>query len=213
MPLILKKNIDDLATIAVWDINEPLSYFQAALRLDEEELDRLEMMKPFRKREWLTSRFLVNEICPSEQRLRIYKNEPGKPTLEDDSAFISISHSKDRIAVIKSKVLVGIDIQEEDPRMPSLYKRFMSESEQDMMDMNNQNSAYHIFWGAKECMYKAYGKKQLDFKENMGVYPFKYYQTNLELSGWVKKNDIHQQYRIYTEKLNEYYLNYAILIN
>jgi hypothetical protein len=47
----------------------------------------------------------------------------------------------------------------------------------------------------------------------MHVYPFKYFRKDLELKGWVKKEDAFQKYNIYTDLIDDFYLVYAMRVN
>ena len=92
-----------------------------------------------------------------------------------------------------------------------IQHKFISTEEDIRLDQGNLDASYHIFWGAKECMYKAYGKREIKFREHMHLYPFQYFRPQLEIKGWLRKNNIHQDYAIYTDKIDDYYLVYSIL--
>ncbi|NNE26323.1 MAG: 4'-phosphopantetheinyl transferase superfamily protein [Saprospiraceae bacterium] len=211
MPLIFHKDIQHNTSIGVWHIEEAPQFFIQALQLDEKEEAYLETMKSHRRKEWLTSRYLADKLCGGNCRIKIIKDTLGKPSLEDKTHHISISHSRDRVAVIRSDVPVGIDIQHEEQKIVRIHQKFIHTDEIARIDASALIPSYHIFWGAKESMYKAYGKRELDFRQHMHLYPFKYYQSNLELSGWVRKEDIAQDYQIFTDKLDKYYLSYCLL--
>jgi len=211
MPLIFEKKIEDHTIIAVWQSIEPLSFFLDHLNLSESEIQTLSLMKDIRQKEWLTSRYLIHQISDSEVRIPVDKDYCGKPLLKDQHQHISISHSRDHIAIAYSTHCIGIDIQHQEQKIVRIKNKFISDNELMKIDDNHLIDSYHIFWGAKECMYKAYGKKELDFKKHMHLFPFKYYQSKLELKGWVDKDDIHQDYDIITDRLGDYYLVLGIL--
>jgi len=212
MPLIFENKIENHTRIAVWQSDEEESFFLKALNLGTEEIDFLHSMKPHRQREWLTSRYLVHLMTNSEARIPIDKDYCGKPSLKNRQQHISLSHSRNHVAVAYSMHCVGIDIQHHEEKIVRIKDKFISAKELEKVDRENLIDAYHIFWGAKECMYKAYGKKELDFRKHMHLYPFKCYQENLELKGWVRKKEIIQDYDIMAKKLEDYYLVYAQLI-
>ena len=213
MPLIFNKDIQHNTSVGVWHINESPEFFIQALQLDENEQAYLDTMKSHRRKEWLTSRYLADQLCGGACRIKIIKDDHGKPNLEDKTHHISISHSRDRVAVIRSDVPVGIDIQHEEEKIVRIHQKFIHPEEINRIDQNAIIPSYHIFWGAKESMYKAYGKRALDFRQHMHIYPFKYYQSNLELSGWVRKESVSQDYTIFTDKLDAYYLSFCLLKN
>lgn len=211
MPLIFEKYdpAHDLK-IAVWENTEQEEKLLSHLRPNKDQKDYLDTMKDFRRQEWLCSRVLLNSLLDTK-KYRLYKDNFGKPFLENSPYFISLSHSRNRAAAIIGKTLVGIDIQHEEEKISRIYSKFISNDELAQLDKNNSTTAYHIFWGAKESMYKAYGKKSLDFRKHMHLYGFRCYTDKLQLKGFVKKNDVFQEYNIFTDKIDNYYLNYAAL--
>ncbi len=211
MPLIFQKYLEQHdCHIAVWQKSEEDCFFMNSMVLSESEKKAIELMNPHRKQEWLCSRFLLKHLL-SGKEFNLYKDGFGKPFLENSNYFISLSHSNNRAAAIVSKHLVGIDIQKEEKKISKLYPKFISQTEIQAIDDKHYFESYHIFWGGKEAMYKAYGKKSLDFKKHMHVFSFKYYQEELELSGFVDINEQHQSYNIFTHKLDNYFLVYAVI--
>lgn len=213
MPLIYKNQIDQNTIAGVWDVSEDTDFFVDNLGLSEAETDSLHAMKPHRVIEWLSSRYLCHILSGCEKRHHIIKDECGKPFLNNHEAHISISHSKNRCAAIISDKLVGIDVQKYEEKISRIQHKFISDNERLHLDQEQSHEAYHIFWGSKECMYKAYGLRELDFKKHMYLYPFKIFQNKLELKGWVRKNDIEQNYNIFVDKLSDFFLIYSILEN
>jgi len=211
MPLIYDKPINSKTRIGIWEATEDEDFFISSLGLADEEVRKIEDMRPHRRKEWLSSRMLCHKLSGCKKRAHVIKDENGKPSLHDHTDHISISHSHNRAAVIISDTLVGIDVQKHEEKIVRIQHKFISDLERDKLDRSRLLDAYHIFWGAKECMYKAYGKKELDFKKHMHLYPFKIFQNQLELKGWVKKDDVNQSYTVHTDKLDNYYLTYSIL--
>jgi len=210
MPLIFHKYHEPSGSvIAVWEHKESESELIEMLDPDMDEVRHISGMKPFRRQEWLCSRLLIRHLLP-EEPYRLFKDALGKPFLENSPYFLSLSHSCGRAAVIIGPGLVGIDIQRKEDKITRLYPKFISDSERKMLDENHLPESCHIFWGAKEAMYKAYGKKSLDFRKHMHLYAFKYFRTDLELSGFVHKNETRQDYDIFTHLLDDFYLVYAI---
>ncbi|MCF6352453.1 MAG: 4'-phosphopantetheinyl transferase superfamily protein, partial [Cyclobacteriaceae bacterium] len=79
---------------------------------------------------------------------------------------ISISHAKPYVAVLVHKSNpCGVDIEEKKEKLIRLAPKFLT---QDELDQTNQNiNALALAWGAKEAVYKFYGRKRLIFKENI----------------------------------------------
>ena len=213
MPLIFNNKIDLFNThVAVWENTESNDFFVNKLNLDNDELEMVSSYVEHRQKEWLCSRYLVKMML-NNHNCEITKDDYGKPSVLNNHCHISISHSKNRAAAIISDTSVGIDIQRHESKINRIHKKFISVQEIDHLDKDHLESSYHIFWGAKESMYKAWGKKELEFKRHMHVFPFKYFRKDLELKGWVKKNEEHQIFDIFTDLIDDYFLVYAIRTN
>jgi phosphopantetheinyl transferase len=211
MPLIFEKIHEDSGSkIAVWEKTESDEELLACLELDSNQKARLEEVRASRKREWLCSRMLIDQLFPDKD-YKLFKDSFGKPFIVNSNYFISLSHTDNKAAAIVSKKIVGIDIQNDVKKIDRIYPKFISQLELGAIDEEHRHESYQIFWSAKEAMYKAYGKKKLEFRKHMHLYAFKYYQDNLQLCGWVHKNETKQDYCIFTEKIQDCYLVYAIL--
>ncbi len=211
MPLIDTIIIDHNTRIGIWENTESDYYFLNALKLNEQEKARYSEMKLHRQREWLSSRYLLHVLTGEATRSMVIKDSDGKPALEGSTQHISISHSKNRVAVLISDRRCGIDIQQEQDKINRIQHKFITDHEHEAIESHNSSNYYHIFWGAKESMYKAYGLRELDFKKHLYLYPFKYFQDKIECVGWVRKDGIEQDYTIYTDKYDDYFLVYCLL--
>jgi len=211
MPLIFHKTVDDQTTLAVWQVQETNDYFLAELKLTAEEKEAYDLMKKHRQREWLSSRYLVHVLRGDKNRLPISKTEHGEPFIANQDQFLSISHSKAYTAAILSDKKVGIDIQMPEPKINKIAPKFVSHSEMKRIPREHQLDYYHILWGAKESMYKAYALKQLDFRGHMHVYPFIYSDGPIEFKGQIEKYNLEQAYNLYMQKVEAAYLVYSIL--
>ncbi len=212
MPILLHDNIDELTSIAVWKVDEPEEFFLDGLSLNHEEKELLDGLNSRRKMEWLSSRYLIKKLYSDEGAyINLLKDEYGKPYIENSPKFVSLSHSHNMVAAIISDVLVGIDIQKEVSKISRIQHKFISEQESARIDQGNLTYAYHVFWGAKESMYKAYGKKEVDFKKHMYLYPFKCFDDRLELKSFLQKDNIRQEYNVFAQRINDFYLVYTII--
>jgi len=70
----------------------------------------------------------------------------------------------------------------------------------------------HLYWGAKECLYKSYGKRKLDFKTNILIDPFELQSDRGTFTGVVKKDDFLARYQLHFQRYDEYVLVYSIQI-
>lgn len=125
-----------------------------------------------RKKEFLGLRVALKH-CLKGQEKQIGYTEKGKPVLADNSSKISFSHCKGWVAVITHPVLeVGIDIENPNEKLKTLYKRFLCEEElQDYL--KDENFDYlRIIWSAKEALFKIIGDEAVNFARQLQILPF-----------------------------------------
>ena len=100
---IVKKYTENNCQIATWELNESLTeLLKIGARFDSSNFKTEK-----RKKEFLVSRLLLNELEPNQQ---ISYNSNGAPEISNGK-YISISHSKNLVAIIISDKKVGLDIE------------------------------------------------------------------------------------------------------
>lgn len=206
MPLKIYHTIEPEGEIGIWNILESEDYFLSKLDLTKVEFEYFSKIKGRRRTEWLAVRYLLHFMSGRETRGAIIKDEYGKPHLKNSEWHISISHSQNKAAVIASPKLVGIDIQNFVPRIDRIAHKFMSPIELSSLSENFHLEHLHIYWGAKEALYKAYGKKELEFKEHLRLAPFEFFDQKGKTSGRVKKGDYYKEFEVHFDKVDSYYL-------
>lgn len=211
MPLLLDKTIEKNTRLALWKTEEASHFFSDALQLTKKEVAEIELMRPHRKKEWLSSRFLLDYIASDRVRKQIVKSDLGKPSRKNCNIYISISHSKELTAVIQSDKKVGIDIQKKEDKISRISHKFISSSENSRIPKKKRKDYYHVFWGAKECMYKAYGLRELEFREHMHIYPFVGNNDGFSIKGYVQKENVFQDYDLQVEIIENAFLVYCKL--
>ncbi len=209
MALIFHKYIKPEGELGIWKIQEEESFFYAKLDLSEKEKKHLDTIKGHLKIEWLASRYLLHKMSGRETRGQLVKDEYGKPTLEHSEYHISLSHSSQLAAVAAGPAIVGIDIQKIVEKMQRIAPKFMNQNEFASLG-KNQLLQMHVYWGAKECLYKSYGKRKLDFKKHILIDPFRMEREYGIISGKVVKDDFYQSYEIVYQKIEDYLLVYSI---
>jgi len=184
MPLYKKENIEHIGTFSIWKLTESEKELLQLRPLSEEEKDCFFPLKNSkRKKEWLTIRILLEELVGKDFLLNYLPN--GKPVLLKPKMFLSISHSKDFVAVFVSKNKeIGIDIEKNKENINLLKNKFLLPEE---INTVNNNQLLHIYWGAKESMYKMYSFCSPLFTEHLSVY-FIDYQKGTAI-GKIKKED------------------------
>ncbi len=96
----------------------------------------------------------------------------------------------------------GVDVQVYSDTARRIGDRFLTPSDLDIvLRSSNPLHYYHLFWGAKECIYKAYGKRKLGFREHIFISEIDPRQGTA--LGEIKYEGIHLYYDIYFKLLPE----------
>jgi phosphopantetheinyl transferase len=183
------------AKVLVWELTENIDELRSKLYLSDNELNEFgKLVSDKRKLEYLGVRVALMELIG--RKVEIEYDNFGKPFLADKKFQISISHSKNWIAVmIHSTRQVGVDIEVPTDKILKLYKRFLNDTEQKELTSGDKIKKLLLAWSAKEALYKIIGIEAVDFTNQLHVFPFE-----LRLSG--KFNAEH------SETKKKYELNY-----
>ena len=157
---ILKKIEENNCIIAIWDLQESLE----ELMQQSIDISTPDFNNEKRKKEYLASRLLLKDIAP---KTKITYNEYGAPTLENGE-HISISHSKNLVAIIFSKQKVGLDIEKISEKPLRLASKFISEDEH----QNLTEEKATLIWCVKEAIFKWHEKGNVDFKKDIKIKEF-----------------------------------------
>ena len=109
---------------------------------------------------------MLHLLTREDQRRDCLKDQYGKPFLDGSNQFISFSHSEDLVAVAVSDVPVGIDIQLGVEKIARISHKFVNSEEASFANRDLLTNL-HLIWGAKEAVFKAYGRKEVDFRKHM----------------------------------------------
>ena len=175
MPLLSHTTLAPAGELGVWRTTEPETYFRTRLPLTPDEAAYIDGIPGAgRRKEWLASRYLLHKMSGRAVRGAVYKDKFGKPHLENSKWQISISHTRDRVAVMAHPRRCGVDVQVLVPKIERLAPKFMRPEELASLDPATRLAHLHVYWGAKEALYKAYGRRQLDFRSHIHITPFAY---------------------------------------
>ncbi|MBI1223710.1 MAG: 4'-phosphopantetheinyl transferase superfamily protein [Bacteroidetes bacterium] len=208
MGLLLKKTLENETVVGIWQMDEDPDFFRQKLDLQLVEEQELAKLKGRRRLEWLASRYLVHDMLISlgyEDRVPVLKDEFGKPHIWGTPFHLSFSHSHEMVAVILAKNPAGIDIQHIVPKIEVLAKRFMGLAELGSLKPETRLEHIHVYWGAKEALYKAHGRRELDFRSNIFIEPFDY-QLVGSTSGSIEKDGEVWGFEVFYEKFGNYIL-------
>lgn len=201
MPLVLREKLLNYAEYAVWKIEEAPEFYLNNLILSDWEKNYLEKIShPKRKLTWLASRYLLKHLMETNQFVELLFDEHGKPFISNFNIFLSLSHSYTyAAAIISEQSEVGIDIEEQDRKIEYIKNKFLSPVEIANIGSIDHVKKMLIYWSAKEVMYKIYGKRKLEFREDMYVKPF-IMNNRGDIDGVLMKNgiiaDFHMHYQI-----------------
>ena len=213
MAIIYKKNNTDFS-IAIWQITESMSKLLKDFELNKNEKSEFGKFKNKQRRlQWLVSRILINKLLNVTEKIVVVYDEYGKPHLQNSEYKISISHSRNYVAIILSKKYnIAIDIEILESRIEKISKKFLNQSELEYLNSEYKIEQMYIIWCAKESLYKLYSIGGLDFRKNILVYPFKYNNNQIKgnITASIKKNNFNKNYLLYYERINDLMLVYAL---
>jgi phosphopantetheinyl transferase len=215
MPLILNREIESQTRLGVWKINEEKEALKEQVELYSFEEEQYASFKSeVRKKQWLSYRVLLKKMLSPDPVCLEY-DAFGKPHLRKTGLYLSISHSGDYSAVITSENRpVGIDIERLRDRIYRIREKFLTKDENQHIGETNRLEKLYVVWGAKESLYKIYGKPDLNFQRDIFIGSFDYLCSE---KGWcsaeMKTPDGLGNYDIFYERISDYMLVYALKQN
>lgn len=205
MPLFKKLSPAPETEVFVWKIEEEEAFFLDKLALNESEKEYYDTLKGRRSIEYLASRYVLHLMSGREKRGACLKDEFGKPYLEGSKYKISFSHSHDYIAVIAGPKDVGVDIQIILEKIERIAHKFLNAHEEDCI-FDDRLNQLHFYWGAKEGLYKCYGRKKVDFRQDLLVEPPILQDGAYRSEGYVLKNNYNKIFDIEGHIFDNYML-------
>ena len=174
MPVILNKIIDEHTRLAVWKIEETEEELFRGLQFKAHELDFIASLNNGKRLlHWLSTRLLLRTMLQTNDYIDSRMDDQGKPYLVNGDYQISFSHSFDYASVMISKDKhVGVDIELIKDKIQKIKNKFLKPAELSGLPDQDNTLALYICWCAKEAIYKWYGKKGLEFKKHIDIYPF-----------------------------------------
>ena len=172
MPLFYSEEKNNYQ-FAIWKMEEDLDDLLQQSSLSEADRERVNSFTHVaRKKEWICIRLLLEKL---KWNFSIRYLETGKPFLENSTAHISISHTRDFAGVIISESCpVGIDLERIHPRIEKIAHKFVSAEEEKMVHGTHHLEKLFVVWGVKEVLFKMNTIGELVFKEHLAVMPFQF---------------------------------------
>ncbi|MFT6960153.1 MAG: 4'-phosphopantetheinyl transferase [Polaribacter sp.] len=207
MALYKSLTVNKTTKVLIWKIEESISELQEGITLSKNSSTRLNSMKSeLHQRGFLSIRHLLKEVGYTDADL-IY-DEFGKPHLKNGK-FISITHSFTFTGIIVSDDLhVGIDIEKQRDKILKIAHKFTPfEEYKTIANAAALISKLTIVWGAKESLYKIFGKKKLLFLHHIYIEDFKF--ADEKTTGVIRYNGKEASYKIQFLEFEEFTCVYA----
>lgn len=223
MPLLLISRPFADASFGLWQIAEDEAFFRNDMPLAaQEEAELAEHHNPLRRLEWLAGRWLLHKLTDVPERLPLAKDAFSKPFFpENQNLACSLSHSKGIVGALivesgnlqvagqastfSGQLSIGCDIQMVIEKMARIAHKFLNEPEKAFVE-NRPKPEYlhllHLFWTAKESLYKAYGLKELDFRKNLFVENIEWDGQSGTGTGRVEKGTFQQTFQLIFNKID-----------
>ncbi len=172
MALYLKKELENKAEIAVWQITETEEELKTLSSTPSDEMEEISWIKSeTMRKQRLAVRALLNELF--DEKVYLSHHDNGKPFLENRVINISITHTDKYVAVILHDTEdVGIDIESLDRDFSAVEMKALSEDEIEDLDDEKRNEQLAIYWCAKEAIYKRLSIYNVDFAEQIEIEKF-----------------------------------------
>ncbi|MFI3283317.1 MAG: 4'-phosphopantetheinyl transferase superfamily protein [Rikenellaceae bacterium] len=128
-----------------------------------------------RRREWLSWRVHLRRSLSREEfcgvgvgaDVQMCYHSSGAPYIKGADIHISVSHTKDRVAVALSDKPCAVDMELLDRNFSRISSRYISPKESQLLGVHLYGEA--IAWCAKEAAYKYVALQPLDFIEDISV--------------------------------------------
>jgi len=211
MPVEFIRKINKDIVLGLWKITEDIECFLSELYLTEKEIEKLNsFVNENRKKHWLAYRILIDKMLNNNKHYEIEYDGFGKPFLKDSDNYISVTHTGKYAAVIISKILsVGVDIEKITSRILKVKNKFLNERELESPEKENNLECLYVYWCSKEAVYKLYGKRNLDFREDIFIKEFSISPKG-KTKGIIKNEKIEKKVNLFFEFFDEHVLVYAI---
>ena len=194
MPLYKTIRVNDFTKVLIWKIEESLEDLTKGIELTEQSKKRVDAMKSILHQQgFMSIRQLLKQAGYVDAD--VFYDEFGKPHLKDKN-YLSISHSFTFTAIIISKKNpVGIDVEKQRDKIVKIAHKFTPIEEYNTIANHEALvSKLTIVWGAKESLYKIYGKKKLQFLHHIYIEDFSFIDTKttgvIKYKGYVSSYDI-----------------------
>ncbi|MDB9849059.1 4'-phosphopantetheinyl transferase superfamily protein [Flavobacteriaceae bacterium] len=195
------------SNLLLWKLSETENELKNLLISSTYSNSRLNLIKSSSQRKQFLGVQKLLKLLKINNDTLFYDNN-GKPHLSNNK-FISISHSFDYCSVIISDSKVGIDIEKIRTKILNISKKFISESDWNLIKLNSVENVTKV-WTIKEAVFKAFGCSGIDFKKNILIESINIEFDRAKVK--IYKNEIIEYYNIEIINFSQYICSVAYLI-
>lgn len=179
--------------------NISLGMLDLALFNTENKLEKRELEKS-------GIQYLLKKLF-NDKQVNLEYTAHNKPFLAGENLHISISHSHDRLVIIVNQnESTGVDIELLRDKVKNIQHKFLNAAE--LSFANNDTEKLTVLWAAKEAIYKAYGLKEVEFKENISIEPYK--ENENTFFGSINARGFKRKYLLSRQKTDDYILVFIL---
>jgi 4'-phosphopantetheinyl transferase len=180
-----------------------ISAYQRLGLLDLADFSRSRNMVSRREIEKAGTRFILSELLGAP--FELCYTDHNKPYLKGRPEKISVSHSHDKLTVLtNTREETGVDVELLREKVLKIRHKFLNARESAFAGADIERLI--TIWAAKEAMYKAHGRKQVDFSRHLAVEPF----SGEDLRGSLAAGGTSRQFSMKRERLGDYILVYIL---
>lgn len=124
---------------------------------------------PQKQKEFIASRLALKQLDPN-YRL-IY--EGRVPWMVNNGKYVSLSHAHNVGAAMLSRdFIVGVDVERQREQLFRIAHKFLHPDEKMQIRPERALEDLHVYWGAKEALFKIWKFGEVDFSHELRVDPF-----------------------------------------
>lgn len=180
--------------IVISSTNIDLEDLKDIILTNEEKIYLQKIKNDKRKKEWLITRKIIQSELGSNAIIEY--EESGRPYLKNYNEEISVSHSKEFVAIIiHSNKRVGLDIETISPRVLKVQHKYLTDEELAFFSEDKRLEYCSTLWAAKEALFKISPQQAFDFKKEIHIKPF-ILENEGSFTGEIHKNSTTKSYTI-----------------
>lgn len=153
--------------LQLWEIKETIAELLPWVELNEIEKEQLKKLKNEKRQiEFVIVRIMLRKVLPDST---ILYNSAGAPYIDDNSNYISVSHSNRFVCLMHSCFPCGVDVEYIDSKALRVARRFLCEEELGLIHEDFPARDATLLWSAKESLFKLLKKENVDFARQLKI--------------------------------------------